>query len=600
MTPTKVAVGSEESLLISASSLLGNLFTDEALVVACSLGKMNKIKTTFLLDIEATSIAFINLEMTRHVCDVLKISFIQLAKLKPIKKFDSKPAPSITHAIYSMLIVQSHIELLALFLITKLGQHPLIFGKFWMRKYNAILDMSCDKLAFWPGYCQHLGALTLVVNIPIESHFSTSMYLRTSTTMSLASYVENPTTSAIALAKPQKSKKSIKIPPAIPSVWLAYWSISKLVDSKRERYVVSAKYILKPAMTPKPAPPIDETKLLDLVFIGTMPFQYLVKQKDVEIFAVFMRDIKNKLNAILMKDIKYQLNKMAKTSTNPKTMIPKEYHEFLNIFLKEALNTLLSHLKYNHQIRLLEGYRDYGHSLFSKISESKLQFVKKFLEKYLKKRFIKANSAPCLLWIMLAAKPGGGIRFCINYRYLNKLTNKDAYPIPLIKKTLAQLKNAKVFTKIDFYQAFHKLRLAADLEDLTMFALQFGAFKWKILSFELTEELANWQWFINNVLWEYLNKFCIAYLDNILIYSSNLKEYKEHLRLVLAKLCEFGIQANVDKCKFYVTKTKYLRLIISTEGIKMDPAKIKAIRQWDMSMCVREVQLFIEFCNFYK
>ena len=488
-----------------------------------------------------------------------------------------------------MLIVQSHIELLALFLITKLGQHPLILGKSWMRKYNAILDMSCDKLAFWPRYCQHLGALTSIVNIPVESHFSTSMYFRTSATMSLASHVKNPTTSAMALAKPQKSKKSIKIPSAIPNVWLAYWSVSKLVDSKRERYVVPAKHILKSATTPKPAPPIDKTKSLDLVFIGTTPFQYLVKQKDVEIFAVFMQDIKNKLNAILMKDIKYQLNKIAKTSINPKTMIPEEYHEFLNIFLKEALDTLLPHLKYDHQIRLLEGYRDYGHSLFSKISESKLQFVKKFLEKYLKKRFIKANSAPCLLWIMLAAKPGGGIRFCINYRYLNKLTNKDAYPIPLIKKTLAQLKNAKVFTKIDFYQAFHKLKLAADLEDLTTFALQFGAFKWKVLSFELTGGLASWQRFINNVLWEYLNKFCIAYLDNILIYSSNLKEHKEHLQLVLAKLWEFSIQVNVDKCKFYVTKTKYLRLIISTEGIKIDPAKIKAIRQWDMPMCVREV-----------
>ena len=71
----------------------------------------------------------------------------------------------------------------------------------------------------------------------------------------------------------------------------------------------------------------------------------------------------------------------------------------------------------------------------------------------------------------------------------------------------------------------------------------------------------------------------MAYLDDILIYSSNLKEHKEHVRLVLAKLCEFGIQADVDKCKFYVTKTKYLGLIISTEGIRMDPAKIEAIKQ---------------------
>ena len=111
------------------------------------------------------------------------------------------------------------------------------------------------------------------------------------------------------------------------------------------------------------------------------------------------------------------------------------------------------------------------------MSEPKLQFVKKFLEEHLKKRFIKASSASSLSQIMLAAKPGGGIRFCIDYRHLNELTKKNVYSIPLIKETLTQLKNAKIFTKINICQAFHKLRMTADSEDLTTFVLQFGAFK---------------------------------------------------------------------------------------------------------------------------
>ena len=234
----------------------------------------------------------------------------------------------------------------------------------------------------------------------------------------------------------------------------------------------------------------------------------------------------------------------------------------------------------------MERYKNYDNSPFSKMSESKLQFLKKFLEEHLKKRFIEASSAPCSLCIMLAAKPGGGIRFCVDYRRLNELTKKDAYLIPLIKETLAQLKNAKVFTKIDICQTFHKLRMAANLEDLTTFASRFGVFKWKVLPFGLTGGPASWQRFINDVLWEYLNKFCTAYLDNILIYSSNLKEHKEHVQLVLAKLRGFDIQTDVDKCKFYMTKTKYLGLIISTEGIKIDPAKIEAIRQWNTPTCV--------------
>lgn len=74
-----------------------------------------------------------------------------------------------------------------------------------------------------------------------------------------------------------------------------------------------------------------------------------------------------------------------------------------------------------------------------------------------------------------------------------------------------------------------------------------------------------------------MNKFYTAYLDNILIYSSNLKKHKEHVRLVLAKIYKFGIQADVDKCEFHMIKTKYLSLIISTDGIKIDSAKVAAI-----------------------
>ena len=308
-----------------------------------------------------------------------------------------------------------------------------------MRKHSVILDMSCDKLTFWPGYCQHPGSLPAAVNTSAELHLSTSAYLRTSATMPLTPHVENSTTSATAPAEPQKSKKSkklIKIPPAIPGVRPAYQDVSRLADSKGEKYIVPAKRILKPATTLKPAPPMDETKLLDLAFIDAAPFQYLARWKDVEIFVVSMQDIKNELNVILMKDIEYQLNKTAKTFTDSKTVVLEEYHKFLDVFSKETSDMLSPHSKYDYQIRLLERYKDHGHSPFSKMSEPKLQFMKKFLEKHLKKEFIEASSAPCLSRIMLAAKLDGGIRFCVDYRDLNKLTKKDNYSIPLIKKTL--------------------------------------------------------------------------------------------------------------------------------------------------------------------
>ena len=79
-----------------------------------------------------------------------------------MRGFDGRPAPSITDAIYPTLTVQIHAESLAPLLVIKLGQHPIILGKPWIRKLGVILDMSCDKLMFWPDHCQHPGAPKLL------------------------------------------------------------------------------------------------------------------------------------------------------------------------------------------------------------------------------------------------------------------------------------------------------------------------------------------------------------------------------------------------------------------------------------------------------
>ena len=116
-------------MIILLSSLPGDLFTDEALVVLCTLDSRTQIETHSLLDIGATGVAFIDKTMTRHVCDVLKISFLLLTKPKPLKRFNGKSATPTTHAIYLTLTVQGHFELLAPMLVILLGQHLIILGK---------------------------------------------------------------------------------------------------------------------------------------------------------------------------------------------------------------------------------------------------------------------------------------------------------------------------------------------------------------------------------------------------------------------------------------------------------------------------------------
>ena len=96
-----------------------------------------------------------------------------------------------------------------------------------------------------------------------------------------------------------------------------------------------------------------------------------------------------------------------------------------------------------------------------------------------------------------------------------------------------------------------------------------------------------------------LDEFCIAYINDILIYSNSKKKHQTRIQKVLVALQKVGLQGDIDKCEFHVTKISYLGLIISTKGIRMDPKKVEAVYNWETPMCVRDVQAFIRFANFY-
>src|ERR1035438_3245233 len=133
------------------------------------------------------------------------------------------------------------------------------------------------------------------------------------------------------------------------------------------------------------------------------------------------------------------------------------------------------------------------------------------------------------------------LRFCIDYRKLNQLIKKDRSPLPLIDKTLARLNKAKIYTKLDIRQAFHRIRIAPDAEELTTFRTRYSSYKYRVLPFSLTNSPATYQRYINDVLFEYLDVFYIAYLDNILIYFKDLLEHETHIKLVLERLRVAGL-----------------------------------------------------------
>ena len=140
----------------------------------------------------------------------------------------------------------------------------------------------------------------------------------------------------------------------------------------------------------------------------------------------------------------------------------------------------------------------------------------------------------------------------------------------------------------------------SSLEDLTTFWTCYSMFKYRVMPFGLTNGPSTFQQFVNNMFMDYLDVFLTAYMDDLLIYSTNTLEHEVQVKKVLERLHKASLQASLEKCEFGVEWMKYLGFIVSTEGIVVDPEKTSVICDWNWPTMVKGVQSFLGFCNFYQ
>ncbi len=138
-----------------------------------------------------------------------------------------------------------------------------------------------------------------------------------------------------------------------------------------------------------------------------------------------------------------------------------------------------------------------------------------------------------------------------------------------------------------------------DSENYTIFIIALEAYKSKILSFELTNDSISFQQYMNDVLWNFLNDFCQAYLDDILIYSKTQKKHRQHVKMILDRLQNADLQIDIQKCEFDIEETIFLEIIVSEQDLCMNFIKVKAIVNWVTFTNLKEIQDFIDFINFY-
>ncbi|RAL62902.1 hypothetical protein DID88_004743 [Monilinia fructigena] len=150
-----------------------------------------------------------------------------------------------------------------------------------------------------------------------------------------------------------------------------------------------------------------------------------------------------------------------------------------------------------------------------------------------------------------------------------------------------------LYTKLDIIAAVNKLRIAEGDEWKTAFITRFGLFESLVMPFGLCNAPASFQHYINHTLFNELDKYCTAYLDDVLVYSADKSEHREHVRTIVQKLADAGLQIDINKCEFETVSTRYLGLIITTNSIQMDPEKVTAITSWEQPLSVKDLQRFL-------
>ena len=284
--------------------------------------------------------------------------------------------------------------------------------------------------------------------------------------------------------------------------------------------------------------------------------------------------------------------------TDPQTMRP-EYADFEDVASETNAGILAPHEAHDHDIVLQPGTTPPHRPIYN-LSENELKVLREYIETALNKGWIRPSTSPAGAPIIFVPKKDGSLRLCVDYRGLNAITGKNRYPLPLVSEILDRLSNAKIYTKLDLRDAYHRIRIKEGREWMTAFRTRYGHFEYTVMPFGLANAPATFQAYVNRAMSDLLDVCCIVYLDDILIFSNSEEEHVRHVREVLARLRKFRLFIKASKCEWHTTRVGYLGFVVTPNGIEMEHDRVASIDDWPEPKSVREVLMFVGFANFYR
>ncbi|KAK3544783.1 hypothetical protein QTP86_027479, partial [Hemibagrus guttatus] len=259
--------------------------------------------------------------------------------------------------------------------------------------------------------------------------------------------------------------------------------------------------------------------------------------------------------------------------------LPHPYADFKEVFSEEGAARLPSHQVWDCAIDLLPNTSlPKGRIYPLSLPESKA--MEDYIEAALAAGHIRPSTSLVAAGFFFVGKKDEGLRPCIDYRGLNTITVRYPYPLPLVPAVLEQLRGARVFTKLDLRSAYNLVHFHKGDEWKTAFHTTHGHYEYRVMPFGLTNAPAVFQALINGVFQNLLGKGVIAYIDDILVYSTSMEEHVRQVREVLTRLQQHHLYVKLEKCEFHRTTVTFLGYVISRQGVEMDVVKVRAVTEW--------------------
>uniref|UniRef100_A0A183CLG5 RNA-directed DNA polymerase n=2 Tax=Globodera pallida TaxID=36090 RepID=A0A183CLG5_GLOPA len=226
--------------------------------------------------------------------------------------------------------------------------------------------------------------------------------------------------------------------------------------------------------------------------------------------------------------------------------------------------------------------------------------VSGMVQDYIGRGIVRPSSSPWASPIVIVPKKDGALRFCVDYRGLNAVTVKDAFPLPNIDNTLLALGGKKVFSTLDFMSGYWQIKMEPGAIEKTAFATETGLYEFTVLPFGLTNAVATFQRFMTRLFDGFINEFAFIYIDDILIASETWEQHKEHLRRIFDRIQEAGLRLKVSKCRFAAEELPFLGHILTTDGIKMDAGKVEPVLNLPIPTSKKQLQSLLGFLAYYR